>query len=107
MANAYKNASLVDVAVTAETLYTAPSLTTSIIKSVYCSNTTASDSTVTVDIRESGGLSPKLVASASLPANSSLQVIDGTIVLEAGDAIRVTAGDASTIDAIAAVLEIS
>ena len=107
MANTYKNASLVDVPTSATTLYTAPALTTSIVKSIYCSNTTASDTTVTVTVREQGGNTASIVTAAALPANSSLQIIDGTLVLEASDAIRVTAGNATTIDVIAAVLEIS
>lgn len=107
MANTYKNASVVDVPTSATSLYTAPGSTTSIVKSIYCSNTTASDSTVTVSVREDGGDTVSIVTLASLPANSSLQIIDGTIVLEAADAIQVTAGNASTVDIMAAILEIT
>jgi hypothetical protein len=45
------------------------------------------------------------VKAAPIPAGSALSVLDGKIVLEAGDVVEVTSDTASSADVILSVLE--
>jgi len=46
-----------------------------------------------------------LVKGAPIPANSALSLLDGKIILEAGDTVVVTSDTAASADVILSVLE--
>jgi len=112
MANDFKNAiaqNINAVAGTGTTIYTIPASKTSILLELDVANTTINVVEASVEILDrSVGASAwrYLVKNAPVPAGGSLMVIAGQkIVLEATDAVRVTASAANVMDVVAAILE--
>lgn len=67
-------------------------------------NTTAY--TVTVDIFRSS-VAYRIATAVSVPANSTLDIMNKSIYLEEGDSLRLTANSASKLEAVASYEEIS
>jgi len=73
-----------------------------------CANNSAATTDVSVKIYDThGGTGYFLIKAAPLPAGSSLSVLDGKLVLEAGNKIVVDSTDTSTVDAIISYLELT
>jgi len=86
----------VDTTPTVTTVYTVPTLTRAIVKTIDLCNTTAAALTVTVYLVESGGTAGAantLVPGVNVAANGVFQWT-GTQVLNAGDTIQATASGA-------------
>ena len=58
----------------------------------------------TVSIRN-GGTVTRLVKGLSIPAGDSIEVVQGKVVMEAGDEIEVSANSASAVDCVVSVLK--
>lgn len=109
MPNVFKNGYL-DVTNSAQTIYTVPASTEGIVKSIRITNVngTTADA-ITCDIVDSGGsLNSRIASTISVPADSSLELIEKEIFLEAGDIVKLTGNQSSGyIEALISVLEIS
>jgi hypothetical protein len=111
MANDFKNAIAQNVSNAAggTTIYTTPATKTSIMLELDIANTTQNVVEASVELLDSSVSSSAwryLVKNAPVPSGGSLMVIAGQkIVLEAGDAVRITSSAASVMDAVAAILE--
>jgi hypothetical protein len=107
MANTFKNAG-VAIGTSRTTLYTCPSSTESVIHALYISNIHGTtDQEVSVEITVDGGTTYFYVGKTVLvPADTTL-ILDKPINLEAGDILALTAGTASTLQAVCAILEIA
>ena len=108
MANTFKNAIKSNVGSGSyDSLYTAPTSTTSIILGLALANKTTSAVTVKVQITDaapSGTI--QLLEDVSIPANTTLEVLGGQkYVLEAEDILKVQAGTGTAIDAFLGVME--
>jgi len=109
MANTFKNAYL-DITSSAQTIYTAPASTTSIVLTLRVTNVDGSaNDTITADVIDSSSGNSRIAYTISVPADSSLELAgDSKIVLETGDYIQLTGGSASgDLEAFMSVLEIS
>lgn len=101
MANTFKRL-LASVSTTESTVYTVPASTTTVaIGFMVCNKLGAM---ITVDIEAAGKM---LGTDLPIPAGSSLGVLDGKLVLEAADTVKVTASDTDSVDVILSVMEIS
>ena len=110
MANTFKNASLADVNNSGyDTLYTAPSATTSIVLGVAIANKSTSAVTVKIQFTDSSGsVTRQLLEDVSIPGNTTLEVLAGQkYVLEASDILKVQAGSASALDVVMGLMEIT
>ena len=58
----------------------------------------------TVSIRNAATVT-RLVKSLSIPAGASIEVVQGKVVMEAGDDIEVSANSASAVDCVVSVLK--
>ena len=111
MANDFKNAIAQNVSNAAggTTIYTVPASKSSIMLELDIANTTQNVVEASVEILDASVSSSAwryLVKNAPVPSGGSLMVIAGQkIVLEAGDAVRITSSAANVMDAIAAILE--
>ena len=111
MANDFKNAIAQNVSNAAggTTIYTVPASKSSIMLELDIANTTQNVVEASVEILDASVSSSAwryLVKNAPVPTGGSLMVIAGQkIVLEAGDAVRITSSAANVMDAIAAILE--
>lgn len=114
MANTFK--SVTKAGVTSEdVIYTVASSTTSIILGLVLGNTTTSQVTVTVTLssdtanragaNNEANQDVEIVTNAAVPAGASLSVLDGKIVMETTDVLKVTATGAT--DVIVSMMEIT
>jgi len=108
MANAFKNGYL-DVTNSAQTIYTVPASTEAVVKSIRITNVngTTADA-ITCDIEDSSSGNSRIASTISVPADSSLELIEKEIFLEAGDKVKLTGNQSSGyIEALISVLEIT
>jgi len=111
MANDFKNAIAQNISNAAggTTIYTTPASKSSIMLELDIANTTQNVIEASVEILDASVSSSAwryLVKNAPVPSGGSLMVIAGQkIVLEAGDAVRVTSSAANVMDTVAAILE--
>ena len=109
MANTFKNAYL-DITSSAQTVYTAPAATTSIVLTLRVTNVDgATDDTVTADVIDGTSGNSRIASTLSVPADSTVELAGTSkIVLETGDKIDLTGGNASgDLEAFVSVLEIT
>ena len=109
MAETFKNAYL-DVTNAAQTVYTAPAATTSIVISLRITNVDGTaDDTITADVIDGTSGNSRIANTMSVPADTSLELAGTSkIVLETGDKIDLTGGAASgDLEAFVSILEIT
>ena len=109
MAETFKNAYL-DVTNAAQTVYTAPAATTSIVISLRITNVDGvADDTITADVIDGTSGNSRIANTMSVPADTSLELAGTSkIVLETGDKIDLTGGAASgDLEAFVSILEIT
>lgn len=104
MAQAFKNYISTSVGTTAVSTYTVPTATSSVLMGVNIANRHTAQITVSVYIT-SGGSDCYIVKDAPIPAGSALSVLDGKIVLEAADVLKIISDTASSADIIVSTLE--
>ena len=110
MANIYKNAKLDLTTNTVTTLYSVPSDSRAIIKSILVSDDTNNGSTITVDLFSGDpASSPKfnLFKTKTVSGNSTIQLITEPLILMESEVIQVTAADADRLHVVASILEIN
>ena len=110
MANSFisKKADLTSTNIT--TLYTVPTATTAIIKSIRISNDSGSSSTITLQMLDASNsdFEASICNVQSVAANTAVEILQyGPIVANEGDIIKATAADANRLHVILSVLEIS
>lgn len=108
MANTFKS-NFVNLGSTADTnLYTTPTSTTTIVKSLYASNVDGVDTAyVSVSVGATGATAAYIIKSGIVPVKSALQCITEPIVLEAEDRINVQASAANDVDIVFSYMEIT
>ena len=104
MANAFKNHLASSVGTSASSVYTVGAGVTATTIGMNIANITAAQILVDAYIT-SGGTDYYIVKGAPIPSGSALSVLDGKIVLEAADVVKVISDTASSADVILSVLE--
>ena len=109
MANNYKNAK-VDLTGTGVTvLYTAPSATTTLIKSLLVSEDSGNADTITVTITDAAA-SPavfSLFKVKAVDANATVELLTQPLVVQEDEIIKVNAATGNRLHVVASLLEIS
>ena len=100
MANTFKNYVSAAVGTSDTTVYTVPSSTTAVIIGCNIANVTSSQIKVTVKVADT-----HVVKTVPVPANSAISVLDGKIIAETTDTVKVTSDTASSADVIVSALE--
>lgn len=103
----FKNAIRASVGTSATSVYVSPAATTSILLELDLANRTGSEISANVTITDANAsVTSFIVQNAVLPVGASINIIAGQkIVLEAGDNIQVQSTAASSLDAVASILE--
>jgi|TARA_R110002020_G_scaffold63831_4_gene170026 hypothetical protein len=109
MPNVYVNAKKDLTTTSATTLYTAPALTTGVIKSILVSEDSNNADTITVTITdaESSPATFSLFKTKAVSANNTVELLTAPLVVQTGEIIKVTAATANRLHVVASVLEIS
>jgi hypothetical protein len=110
MANTFKLKTDTAVGTTLTSVYTVPATTTTVIIGAVLANILASQ--IKVDVRivtaSSAGENANdvyLVKDLPIPNGSSFELIEGKVVLETGDIVKVESDTASSLDVALSVLE--
>ena len=108
MANTYKNAS-VDLTTTNKTnVYTCPSETTAIVKSIRVTEDSGNNDTIAVELYDNSAEATfKLTGTLAISASTSTELLSAPLVLEESDIVKATAGTANRIHVIMSVLQIT
>ena len=106
MANIYKKAKLSLTTSGATTLYTVPSNSRAIVKSILLAEDANSTATAEVTLVDSGATAYMIDKDVSLNAKEKEQVISEPLVMEESEIIKVDATSGS-LDVIASILEIN
>ena len=107
MANQYKNAKVDLTATTATTLYTCPTATTAIIKSILVSEDSGNADTITVTITDSASAVFSVFKTKAIGANTTVELLTGPLVVEESEVVKVTAATANRLHVVASLLEVS
>jgi hypothetical protein len=107
MAHNYKNAKADLTATTATTLYTCPSATTAIVKSILVSEDSGNADTVTVTLTDSAAAVFSLFKVKAVGANTTVELLTAPLVVEESEIVKVTAATANRLHVTASFLEVS
>ena len=111
MANIYLNAKKDLTAATATTLYTTPSDTRAIVKSILVSDDSGSGSTITVDLYDgdpAGGASKfNLFKTLAIGNNVTTQLLTEPLILTESEVLQITAANANRLHVVASILELN
>ena len=105
MANRYKNSKLDLTTTSVTTLYTVPSNSRAIVKSILVSNDTGSASTITVTLTDAATAVFSLFKVTAVAANTSIQLLTEPLVMEESEILKVTAADTDRLHVVASILE--
>ena len=107
MANTFKRKTGNSVGTTLTTIYTVPASTTTVMIGGVISNVTGTDADAVV-VTSDGTNDINLIGEDTpIPANTALSFIDGKIVLETGDTVKVQGSAANQLDVHLSIMEIT
>lgn len=106
MANTYKSYFVDLTSTNKTTIYTVPANTTSLIKTIQLTNETGNPN-VTVYVTDTSAATEYEIAHITMSARSTDNFAYGTIVLEAGDILKIQSSAANTVTGIVSALEVS
>ena len=105
MANSFVNKKVDLTTTSVTTLYTVPSATTSIIKSILVSEDSGNADTITVTITDASDNVFSLFKTKSISANGTTELLSGPLVLEESEILKVTAATANRLHVVLSALE--
>ena len=106
MANSFinKKADLTTTDLT--TLYTVPTATTTVIKSLLVSEDAGSGSTITITLVNSSGTIFNLFKDKAIASKATTELLTNPLIMEESEVLKVQAADANELHVIASILEI-
>ena len=106
MANSFVNKKVDLTTTSATTLYTVPSATTSVIKSILVSEDTGNADTITVSLTNTSSAVFSLFKTKAIGANATVELLTAPLVIEESEIIKVTAATANRLHVVLSALEI-
>ena len=106
MANSFVNKKVDLTSTSATTLYTVPSATTAVIKSILVSEDSGNADTITVTITDTASAVFNLFKTKSISANGTTELLTGPLVVEESEIVKVTAATANRLHVVLSALEI-
>ena len=106
MANTFVNKKVDLTTTSVTTLYTVPSATTSVIKSILVSEDSGNADTITVTITDTSTAVFSLFKTKSISANGTTELLTAPLVLQESEILKVTAATANRLHVVLSALEI-
>ena len=107
MANLFKTAKVVLTTTNATTLYTCPSATTAIVKSILVSEDSNNADTITLTLTNSSSAVFSIYKDKAVSAKQTLELLSAPLVVEESEILKVTAATADRLHVVASILEVS
>jgi len=104
MANSFKNKKVDLTTTDLTTLYTVPSATTTVIKSLLVSEDAGSGSTITITLVNSSGAIFNLFKDKAIASKATSELLTQPLVMEESEVLKVQAADANELHVIASIL---
>ena len=105
MANSFVNKKVDLTTTSATTLYTVPTATTAIIKSILVSDDSGSGDTITITITDASDNVFSLFKTKSISANGTSELLSAPLVLEESEILKVTAATANRLHVVLSALQ--
>lgn len=106
MANSFKNKKVDLTTTDLTTLYTVPTATTTVVKSLLVSEDAGSGSTITITLVDSSGAIFNLFKDKSIASKATTELLTQPLIMEESEILKVQAADANELFVIASILEI-
>ncbi len=106
MANTFVNKKVDLTTTSATTLYTVPSATTAVIKSIIVSEDSGNSDTITITITDTATAVFSLFKTKSISANGTTELLSAPLVLQESEILKVTAATANRLHVVLSALEI-
>ena len=106
MANSFKNKKVDLTTTDLTTLYTVPTATTTVVKSLLVTEDAGSGSTITITLVNSSGSIFNLFKDKAIASKASTELLTQPLVMEESEVLKVQAADANELHVIASILEI-
>ena len=105
MANSFVNKKVDLTTTSATTLYTVPSATTAIVKSILVSDDSGSGDTITETVTDTSDNVFSLFKTKSISANGTSELLSAPLVLEESEILKVTAATANRLHVVLSALQ--
>ena len=105
MANSFVNKKADLTSTSATTLYTVPSATTAVIKSILVSEDSGNSDTITVTITDTSDAVFSLFKTKAISANATTELLSAPLVLEESEILKVTAATANRLHVVLSALQ--
>jgi len=105
LANSFVNKKADLTSTSATTLYTVPSATTAVIKSILVSEDSGNADTITVTITDTSSNVFSLFKTKAISANATSELLSAPLVLEESEILKVTAATANRLHVVLSALE--
>jgi hypothetical protein len=106
MANSFKNKKVDLTTTDLTTLYTVPSATTTVVKSLLVTEDAGSGTTITITLVNSSGAIFNLFKDKAIGSKASTELLTQPLVMEESESLKVQAAQADELFVIASILEI-
>ena len=106
MANSFVNKKAVLTSNSATTLYTVPSFSTAVIKSILVSEDSGNADTITVTITDTSDNVFSLFKTKAISANATTELLSAPLIAQESEVIKVTAATANRLHVVLSALEI-
>ena len=106
MANTFVNKKKDLTSTAATTLYTVPTATTAVIKSIIVSEDSGNADTITITLTDTDDAVFSLFKTKSISANATSELLSAPLVAQESEIIKVTAATANRLHVVLSVLEI-
>ena len=106
MANNFKNKKVDLTTNNLTTLYTVPTATTTVVKSLLVTEDAGSGSTITITLVNSSGDIFNLFKDKAIASKATTELLTQPLVMEESEILKVQAADANELHVIASILEI-
>ena len=107
MANTFVNKKKDLTSTSATTLYTVPSATTAVVKSIIVSEDSGNADTITVTITDTDDAVFSLFKTKAISANATTELLSAPLVVAESEVVKVTAATANRLHVVASILEIN
>ena len=106
MANSFVNKKVDLTTTSVTTIYTVPTATTAIIKSILVSEDTGNADTITVSLTNTSSAVFSLFKTKAIGANATVELLTAPLVVEESEIIKITAATANRLHVVLSALEI-
>ena len=106
MANSFVNKKVDLTTTSVTTIYTVPTATTAVIKSILVSEDTGNADTITISLTNTSSAVFSLFKTKAIGANATVELLTAPLVVEESEIIKITAATANRLHVVLSALEI-